>query len=63
MVLCIFCQFSDTGLFDFTSYFLDDEDEELDAEVGSASKKRRSAKSVKAKKSALNKCAYSYAVP
>ncbi|XP_007032705.2 PREDICTED: nipped-B-like protein B isoform X2 [Theobroma cacao] len=33
----------------------DDEDEELDAELGSASKKRRSTKSVKAKKSALNK--------
>ncbi|XWS40976.1 hypothetical protein CRYUN_Cryun17cG0041500 [Craigia yunnanensis] len=33
----------------------DDEDEEPDAELGSASKKRRSTKSVKAKKSALNK--------
>ncbi|XVF60656.1 hypothetical protein PTKIN_Ptkin08bG0065800 [Pterospermum kingtungense] len=33
----------------------DDEDEEPDAELGSASKKRRSSKSIKAKKSALNK--------
>ncbi|XVE68278.1 hypothetical protein DITRI_Ditri09bG0054800 [Diplodiscus trichospermus] len=33
----------------------DDEDEEPDAELGSASKKRRSTKSFKAKKSALNK--------
>ena len=37
-----------------------EDDEELDADFGSASKKRR--KSVKAKKSAANKCAYQYAV-
>ncbi|KHG26754.1 Nipped-B-like protein [Gossypium arboreum] len=39
----------------------DDDDEEPDAELGSASKKRRSTKTAKAKKSALNKCIfYSY---
>lgn len=40
--------------------FSGEDDEELDADFGSASKKRR--KSVKAKKSAANKCAYQYAV-
>jgi hypothetical protein len=39
-----------------------DEDEELDADFGSASKKRRITKTVKVKKSSLNKCAYQYAV-
>jgi hypothetical protein len=44
-----------------SSNFSGDEDEELDADLGSASKKRRSIKTVKVKKSSLNKCVYHYA--
>ena len=42
----------------FYHLYSGDEDEELDPEFGSASKKRRTVKTVKAKKSLSNKCVY-----
>lgn len=42
----------------FDIFFSVEEDEENDVEFGSASKKRRSIKTVKVKRSAFNKCAH-----
>lgn len=39
-------------------YFAVDEDEEVDADLGSASKRRRTMKNVKVKRSAFNRFAY-----
>lgn len=40
-----------------------EEDEDPDAEIGSASKKRHSIKTVKVHKSSFNRCAYLYSAP